>query len=216
MFTLKVVALLISLLLAAASKIVPKISNGVDAQITEFPYLVSIQRIDVHICSGTLLSERWILSSARCFATVPLAELNIEYGHSEISPGPNGLNKARISRVIAHEDFAGAINDISVSESDIPMITGFHVPFAKLTVPGGSRFSSGTVSVHAGWGHVSLGVRTTTLQKASTNILSFDECVEAVADTQKPARNNICAMSDSVICTSDLGKNDDSCDVNST
>lgn len=209
MFTLKVVALLISLSLAAASKIVPKISNGDDAQITEFPYLVSIQQINVHICSGTLLSERWILSSARCFVTRPLDELYIEYGHSEISPGPDGFNKARISRVISHEDFKGVINDISVVESNIPMITGFHVPFAKLTA-GGSRFSSGTVSVHAGWGHVSSGVRTTTLQKASINILSFEECVEAVADTTKPARNNICAISDSVICTSDLGKTDSS------
>lgn len=209
MFALKV-ALLISLSLAAGAKIVPKISNGNDAQITEFPYLVSIQQINVHICGGSLLSERWILSSARCFASDrrPISELNIEYGNSEISPGPEGSNKARISRVITHENFSQnpVVNDISLVESDKPMITGFHEPFAKLTVSGGSRFASGTSSVHAGWGHVRQGVRTSILQKASINILSHEECVEATADTQSPSRSNICAKADSVMCLTDFGK----------
>lgn len=201
------VAILISLSLATASKLAPRISNGNGAQITEFPYLVSIQQINVHICGGTLLSERWILSAARCFRTRPINELNIEYGNSEISPGPNGLNKARISEIISHEDFSmnPLINDICLLQSDIAIITGFHEPFVKLTVNGGSRFSSGTVSVHAGWGHVKPDVRTTSLQKATINILSKQECYEATDDTQKPSRNNICAILDSVMCTGDLG-----------
>lgn len=40
-------AILLSLSLASAASRVPRISNGNDAEITEFPFLVSIQQINV-------------------------------------------------------------------------------------------------------------------------------------------------------------------------
>lgn len=158
--------------------------------------------------SGSLLSERWILSAARCFNSRNIEILNIEFGNTEITPGPNGSNKARITRTIAHEDFSPSppVNDICLVESDIDIITGFHEPFATLVVSGGSRsFVSGTPSVHAGWGQVQQGMRTTILQKGENSVLSQQECVEAAADTQRPARNNICDNGTSVICSGDLG-----------
>lgn len=47
-------------------------------------------------------------------------------------------------------------------------------------------------------------VRTNILRKANTSILSFDKCVEATSDTQKPNKNNICTNNDSVTCAGDL------------
>lgn len=209
MFVLNFVLLFVSLLsLSEAEIFSPFISNGQDAQITEFPYLVSIQEIDVHVCGGTLLNEKWILSAARCFAHRLITNLNIEYGHSEILPGPSGSNKALINSVISHEDYGTSplVNDIALAESSIPINTGFHQPFVKLIVAGGSKFSSGTPSIHAGWGHIRLGVRTTILQKADADILSHQDCIEATEGTQKPSRNQICSIGKSVLCTSDLGK----------
>lgn len=201
-------ALLISFSLANAASVLPYISNGREARITEFPYLVSIQEVVVHVCAGSLLSERWVLSSARCFNNRILNELNIEYGNSEITPGPNGPNKVGISRIIRHEEYdsVSVVNDISLVEAETAIVTGFHDSFAKLA-PGGSRFGSGVHSVHAGWGYIGSNQRTTSLQKASLKTLSFDECVLASADTQQPVRTNICAKAESVICLTDLGTN---------
>lgn len=199
---------LLSFYLASAANIVPYLSNGDDAQITEFPYLVSIQEINVHICGGSLLSERWVLSSARCFSRkTNVTILNIEYGNSVITPGPSGTKNAFISRVISHENFneSPILNDVSLVESATMMVTGFHDTFAKLPLPGGSHFKSRTPAMHAGWGHISTGVRTNVLQKATVYILTLDECVVAVNGTQRPSRDNLCAMSNSVMCTGDLG-----------
>lgn len=207
MFAFKLTILLL-FSYASANNIVPLISNGIDAEISELPYSISIQEINVHVCGGSLLNENWILSSARCYERRLISNLNIEYGNSIISPGPDGPNKARISQIILHEEYVSSqprVHDISLVESATPIITGLHEPFAKLIIPGGSRFRSGTVSVHAGWGHISDGVRATRLQKASLNIISFDECLEAVEDGSKPSRLNICALADSVMCTGDLG-----------
>lgn len=205
MFTTVIGALLL-ISAAASAKITPKLSNGEDALIAELPFVVSIQEINVHVCGGTLLSERWILSSARCFATRNIADLNIEYGNTVITPGPTGDNKAAIAQVIIHEDFGvgPTVNDIAVAMSATPMITGLFEPFVKLAAPG-ARVPSGISSVHAGWGHTSLGVRATTLQKASVGIISHEECKIAAGETQWPSRSNICAYGESLICTGDLG-----------
>lgn len=191
---------------AVSANIVPKISNGEDAVIAELPFLISIQEVNVHICGGSLLSEKWILSAARCFVARNIADLNIEYGNTVISPGPTGDNKAAIAEVIYHEDYSAAplVNDIAVVLSATPIITGLFDPFVKLAAPG-ARIRSGIPSVHAGWGHTSLGVRGSTLKKATVGIISHAECEIAAGDTQGPSRNQICAYGESLICTGDLG-----------
>lgn len=54
--------LLIAVSLASSSRIQPKISDSNEAVITEFPFLVSIQEINVHVCAGKLSFEREKLS----------------------------------------------------------------------------------------------------------------------------------------------------------
>lgn len=196
-------AVLIFLTFANAANIAPKISNGQDAEITEFPFLISIQEIDVHVCVASLLNERWALSAARCFNTRSLRDLNIEFGFSVITPGPSGENKATISQIVMHEDFITSplSNDIALIELSSPIVTGFHEPFARLVISGGSRFRAGTTAAHAGWGHVRQNVRTNILQKGEVFVMTSEQCEEF----QRSARQ-ICAKGDSVICTADLGE----------
>lgn len=200
MFSIHFCALLL-FSLTSASNNVPFISHGQNAEITEFPYLISVQEINVHVCVASLLNEKWALSVARCLFTRKISELNIEFGVSEIIP--NGTSKARVSRIIFHEDFSVSplTNDISLIESEIPIITGFHQPFAKLIVPGGSRFRQGTAAVHAGWGNVRQNVRTSTLQKADLTTMQNEEC-----ETFRRSRSQICATGQSAICQADPGK----------
>lgn len=208
MFSLKL-SLLISLTLVNAA---PFLSNGNDAQIAEFPYLVSIQEINVHIGHGSMLNEKWILSCARVFTGKRIADLNIEYGNTVITPGPNTENDVRISHVLVHEHFnvpTPFANDVSLIESDTSISIHLHQPFAKLVISGGSRFLSGRQSTFASWGHIAPGnTRTRQLQKADLSILSHEECVVAVDDSQQPSKQNICAIGESVMCIADLGKND--------
>lgn len=207
MFALKL-SLFISLSVVNAVNFAPFMTNGDDALIAEFPFLVSIQEVNVIIGAGSLLNEKWILSSARFFAGKRLSNLNIEYGNTIVTPGPTAENNAGIAQLILHENFGvplPASNDISLIESDKSIFIGLHQPFAKLAIPGGFRFSSGTEGVFPGWGHVSLNTRNVKLQKANLKILSHEECTEAVGDAQKPTSQNICAIGESVMCTGDLG-----------
>lgn len=49
-----------------------RIIGGMEAEVGEFPWQVSIQARNEHFCGGAIISEWWIVSAAHCF-------------HSEIS-----------------------------------------------------------------------------------------------------------------------------------
>jgi secreted trypsin-like serine protease len=206
MFAFKFASLLASIAFVNAANIAPFISNGNEAEITEFPFLVSIQHIDVHVCSGSLLSEKWILSAARCFER-PIGELFIEYGRTVIAPESAGPHRSAFSRIIQHEDFTlnPTSNNIAVAEAKSALVTGYNEPFVKLPVSG-ARFLSGTSSVHAGWGHTGPNVRNNLLLKAEVKIVSHAECLKALGTNAQLDRENICTMGDSVICNGDIGE----------
>ena len=46
--------------------ILTKIIDGTETSINEYPWAVSLQIADGHICGGSLISENWILTAAHC------------------------------------------------------------------------------------------------------------------------------------------------------
>lgn len=74
---------------------VRRLAGGTDAAEFEFPYQVSLKYYNVHICSGTLISNKHVLSAAHCVCGLieePSEELNVGAGSID-------LKKQQIYRV---------------------------------------------------------------------------------------------------------------------
>jgi secreted trypsin-like serine protease len=157
-------------------QIAPLISGGSNAEISEFPFLVSscfkniyqlrkliyfyannfkvsIQQLTLNICNGILLSESFVISAGNCLQGRSISALTLEYGNTVITPDNSVLhpNQVRIQRIIYHPEFNDTerINDLCLIEPVSEIRPNFANPYASLSVPG-SRYSSGTHAVHAG------------------------------------------------------------------
>ena len=43
-----------------------KVVNGLNAQVGEYPWMVSLKLRGEHFCGGTLISAEWIMTAAHC------------------------------------------------------------------------------------------------------------------------------------------------------
>lgn len=204
------VAVCLTFIISISAEKREKISNGSEADIIEFPYLVSFQSGSVQMCSGSILNENFILSTARCFVNQQLNEFRIEFGSTVITLNETSTLNRRIKNLIIHEEFENMIdtvlNDISLIEPDFPIKINYQGSFAKLPVPGSSINFIGKFATIVGWGHIRPNLRTNLLHKAEQKILSMEECLTAVDDKRRPNENNLCSIgNESVICIGDLG-----------
>ncbi|KAJ8673024.1 hypothetical protein QAD02_004285 [Eretmocerus hayati] len=74
--------------------------GGSPANISNYPYLVSLQLNDRHICGGTIISERIILTAAHC--TTQEGPMRVEAGNSVLT---YGKDRPYVVEIIRHEKF---------------------------------------------------------------------------------------------------------------
>jgi secreted trypsin-like serine protease len=61
----RILVLLLGLASLASAKYVeikPKVVNGTDTDIAEFPFMVSLRRNNRHSCGGSIINEWWVLT----------------------------------------------------------------------------------------------------------------------------------------------------------
>jgi len=179
-----------------------KIVGGTDAKLAQFPYQVSLHlkgpTNSKHYCGGSVISPTTIVTAGHC-----VTEVNIGlFQHVEVLCGlvsqetPGIQNqKRKVAKTIVHPDFAGGVapNDVAIHILEEPLTMNLFC--GKITLPSGSNSSepTGTATL-SGWGSTS-GTSSPSypdkLQTASLDLISFDECSNAVAGSDAPLDENM-------------------------
>ncbi|XP_066896107.1 serine protease 55 isoform X1 [Kogia breviceps] len=195
-----------------------RIVGGMEAEVGEFPWQVSIQARNEHFCGGAIISEWWIVSAAHCFhSEISPAELRVVLGTNSLS-GPS-LEIKGVTSIILHKDFQklNMDNDISLLLLDTPItFSELKEPICMPTEPGLSRWHKCWV---AGWGQTQTGLQQpmeTELLKVPMTIMDWEKCLKKFPRLTK---NMLCAgyenesydacQGDSggpLVCTTESGK----------
>lgn len=110
--------------------------GGKEARPAEFPWIVGFQRQGKLYCSGTLITDRHVLTAAHC-VDFDSYELKVFIGGHNVTNDYKEVRRVR--RIRAHPDFDIFTfnNDVAVVELDKPVKFGPKIQTACLPSGGG-------------------------------------------------------------------------------
>ncbi|XP_057659340.1 transmembrane protease serine 9-like [Diorhabda carinulata] len=168
-----------------------RIIGGEEANITDFPYQVSLRCLGAHKCGASIFHPSYVLTAAHCVEKGLAISYSIRAGSNFVSKGGTVIN---VCKVEIHENYTAEtmVNDIAVltlcspitfSDSILP------VTLASVT----ATPVIGKRGLVTGWGFTEEdGSITSSLKKVSVPIITNSRC-QALYPDEKVTDDMICA-----------------------
>jgi secreted trypsin-like serine protease len=160
-----------------------QILGGTSASEGEFPYMVAIYKDNLIICSGVILSSRWVLTKAECMvdpnrgstSTPELYGSKSDYIIGYGSSRNTALDRVSIKDVLFHSQYDPRefYYDLALIELSTSLPSSEKWRPVRITP---KTVSSGDELIVVGWGRISNSERASTLQKIQLKAGSDSEC----------------------------------------
>ncbi|XP_053324640.1 transmembrane protease serine 6 isoform X1 [Spea bombifrons] len=169
---------------AIGSRVASRLVGGTISQEGEWPWQASLQVRGAHMCGGSLVSDRWILSAAHCFHQESYSSPDVwtvSLGKVRLSRNSPKEMSFKVTRLVIHPFYDDESHDYDVAlvllDHAVPL-TSPHVQ--PVCLPASNHhFPTGNICWVTGWGAVTEdGPTSDTLQKVDLQLISQDICSE--------------------------------------
>lgn len=169
-----------------------RIMNGKNAQMGAWPWQASMQWQGKHHCGASLISSRWLLSAAHCFANKTNSEdWTVNFGTVVNKPYMTG----KVQNIISHENFSspGLHDDIALVQ--LAKEVSFSKYIRRICLPDAKmKLSENDSVVVTGWGALYMnGPLPSVLQEAFVKIIGNKVCNAPNALSGSVTDNMLCA-----------------------
>jgi len=162
-----------------------RIIGGEEAIPNEFPYHISLQYLNQHLCGASVLNSRWLITAAHCIIAGP-SSYSIVAGEHRLSQNDGTEQRRAVTRIIIHEQYQDTayetLFDIALVKLELPLVLNDVV--AAIPLAGQGQKDVSGLSQVAGWGYTyENGYLSNVLRKVSLPVLTVSECQWAFANT---------------------------------
>ncbi|XP_015181475.1 PREDICTED: trypsin-3-like [Polistes dominula] len=177
--------------------------------INEYSYHVSVQKFGKHICSGALIYESWILTTASCVFNLKASDIKIRVRSESLIKNGDDLD---VDNIVIHNHFDKCINlnDIALIRLKTPALFG--PKLQPIGLPGSADYfiKDNTTVFVTGWQRkLSQDIPIETeLSVISVMTVNQEKCSSVMPSYQPLSENMLCAgnMTKGVeTCQGDLG-----------
>ncbi|WP_032468167.1 S1 family peptidase [Vibrio sp. RC586] len=199
----------------SAASVSPRIINGSDAAIGDWPSIVALVKrnqnaFDGQFCGGSFLGGRYVLTAAHCVEFMDPEKLDVVIGINNLHNENREGIRVPVRRIYVHEDYRNTnlINDIAVLELANEVASP-----AMVIADAATRASTGAgtrMSV-AGWGTTApsgSAVYPTVLQQVDVELQDQNVCYGAMSPLNP---SGMSASEDSTSFCAGTSNNSDSC-----
>jgi len=186
------------------------IVGGSNAVRGSLPWQVSIQRDNRHICGGTVIAKRWILTAAHCFSS-SISGIVIVAGEHTLKRSEGSEQKIKVVRHIFHPQWGGR-NRIPMKNDIALLKLAQDIRYDRYTQPAclpklateNTDYKAGNMVTISGWGSTKAAPYATrdapsTLQVAKVRLIADNTCKQR--QNYGPYR-----ITYSMICAGKLGE----------
>ncbi|XP_075873042.1 transmembrane protease serine 3 isoform X2 [Nelusetta ayraudi] len=143
----------------------------------QFPWQVSLHFSSEHLCGGSIISSRWILTAAHC--VYGFADPAMWAVHVGVTEQPsNGAKSLAVERIVFHDRYRPKGLDYDVALMKLKTTLEFNGLVEPICLPNhGEEFADGTMCWISGWGATEEdGETSVVLRSAAVPLLSSRRC----------------------------------------